>query len=74
MQKKQALEDREVFRNRIVQWLIDRLEQMKVEELSTEGTDEMKKTTVKNEKYRWLSASPLLLFTSPIWTNFIWYV
>ena len=39
-----------MFRNRIVQWLIDRLEQMKVDEGSTEGTDEMKKTTVKNEK------------------------
>lgn len=39
-----------MFRNRIVQWLIDRLEQMKVDETSTEGTDEMKKTTVKNEK------------------------
>lgn len=37
-----------MFRNRIVQWLIDRLEQMKVEELSTEGTDDMKKETVKN--------------------------
>ena len=44
------MEDRYVFRNRIVQWLIDRLEQMKVDETSTEGTDEMKKTTVKNEK------------------------
>lgn len=39
-----------MFRNRIVQWLIDHLEQMKVDETSTEGTDEMKKTTVKNEK------------------------
>lgn len=44
------MEDRYVFRNRIVQWLIDHLEQMKVDETSTEGTDEMKKTTVKNEK------------------------
>ena len=44
------MEDRYVFRNRIVQWLIDRLEQMKVDETSTEGTDEMKKSTVKNEK------------------------
>lgn len=39
-----------MFRNRIVQWLIDHLEQMKVDETSTEGTDEMKKTIVKNEK------------------------
>ncbi len=39
-----------MFRNRIVQWLIDRLERMKVDETFTEGTDEMKKTTVKNEK------------------------
>ena len=37
-----------MFRNRIVQWLIDHLEQMKVEKLSTEGTDDMKKETAKN--------------------------
>ena len=42
------MEDRYVFRNRIVQWLIDHLEQMKVEKLSTEGTDDMKKETAKN--------------------------
>ena len=57
-----------MFRNRIVQWLIDRLEQMKVEELSTEGTDDMKKETVKhtlpymiNRELSWLKFNERVL-------------
>lgn len=60
--------DRYVFRNRIVQWLIDRLEQMKVEKLSTEGTDDMKKETVKhtlpymmNRELSWLKFNERVL-------------
>ena len=57
-----------MFRNRIVQWLIDRLEQMKVEKLSTEGTDDMKKETVKhtlpymmNRELSWLKFNERVL-------------